>query len=371
MSVKIDYFLVDPMSYDNLEQYDKNLLQEFNNDELLFLCSTKISETPLNVKTKKIYSYNDKKSVMKLFSYLLSQFHLISLVFLEKPKSIHFQWFKIPVIDFYLLKSIKLISKNTKIIFTAHNMLPHDTGNTYYKKYRDIYNFIDVIIVHDLYTQKQINHKFGISIDKIKVVRHGLLNINVDKQKVNEFYIKNKVDNKIVFSLLGSLENYKGINLIYEVWNTIEAINSSKNIKLIIAGRGKSDVIKKFKKFDNVLVVDRYLSNEEFIGFMKVSDVVLMPYEKISQSGVLLTAINERKLSIVSNVGGLTEPFALAKIGWVMSDYSKMELGKIIEEASRLLKKKIYITDEDYNRLNEYYDWKNISNQTKNIYNGL
>jgi glycosyltransferase involved in cell wall biosynthesis len=205
----------------------------------------------------------------------------------------------------------------------------------------------------------------------VKIVRHGLLKINVNEHEVDDFYLKNKEENKIIFSLLGSLEHYKGINLIYETWNKNKLINSNTNIKLIIAGRGNIKVVEKFKKFKNVDVINKYLSNEEFLGFMKVSDVILMPYEKISQSGVLLTAINERKLSIVSNVGGLTEPFALAKIGWVMSEYTQQELRDIIDEASKLQKKKTYINEHNYNKLSEYYHWKKISILTNQIYNGI
>ena len=50
------------------------------------------------------------------------------------------------------------------------------------------------------------------------------------------------------------------------------------------------------------------------------SDVLLLPYKEISQSGVLLSGLKYKKTFIVSNVGGLTQPFNLGKVGWVLEN---------------------------------------------------
>ena len=55
-------------------------------------------------------------------------------------------------------------------------------------------------------------------------------------------------------------------------------------------------------------VLDKFLSDNEFNDLIEKSDVLIFPYRKISQSGVLLTALAHRKPVLVSRVGGLTQP---------------------------------------------------------------
>lgn len=363
----IDFFYIDPMSFDNLEEYDINVLSSFNYNEILFLGSTKFKRKEV-INTKLIYNYNNKKGLIKVFSYFVSQIILLSLIYNFKPKVVHFQWFKIYSLDLFLLKFIRFFSSETKIIYTAHNILPHDSKDKFFNVFKNIYNTIDGIIVHDINTKLSLTKKFNINDSKVNVIPHGLLNIPVNNKKAENLLHNNKLDNKIVFSFIGKLNMYKGIDLLYDAWKSSKSINENLSLQLVVAGRGNVEYINKFKEFKNVTVVNRYLSNEEFISYLRLSDVILMPYREISQSGVLLTAINESKLVIVSNKGGLTEPFNIANIGWVLPKLNVKELQKAILKASVIEKRSTYIEVEEKMKLEEFYNWTNISKKTKLLY---
>ena len=49
---------------------------------------------------------------------------------------------------------------------------------------------------------------------------------------------------------------------------------------------------------------------------MLLTDVFLLPYKRISQSGILLSALELSIPFIVTNVGGLAEPLKIADVGW-------------------------------------------------------
>jgi len=101
-----------------------------------------------------------------------------------------------------------------------------------------------------------------------------------------------------------------------------------------------------------------------------MSDVVLFPYREISQSGLLLTTLAYRKAVIVSNKGGLTQPFLLGKVGWILSELNAVELKNAIEYVSMNKDEldQIETNENLWKKIQNYYSWENIGNQTTKIY---
>lgn len=369
MDNPLKIFYVNPMSYGNLALYDYSLLSNVKNIDLRYFCNTKYDSDQLNFKFEKIYNYSDKNRFFKIISYIKSQFVLFKAIKHNSANIIHFQWLKIPSVDYILLKRIN--KKGIKNILTAHNILPHNTGNRYEKIYKKIYSIVDIIIVHTPNTRTELMEKFHVSSNKIYVIPHGILNMgqNIDSTKilsyVNRFRSECNLDKKIVFSALGNIHNYKGYDLILDTWKQ-DNISENDSLQLIIAGKGKLKKIEEIKELKNVTLINRFLEDEEFLALLRLTDFVLLPYKKISQSGILLTVLNEKKRVIVSNVGGLADPFKFGKIGYVLSDYSTNELNNTIVRAS--LNKKDYPREEIWEKILEYYNWENIGLATQEMY---
>jgi glycosyltransferase involved in cell wall biosynthesis len=360
-------FFIDPMSYSNLEYYDKGILSNFPNTDVLFLGNVKIESNPVNIKSKLIYNYSDKQSFFKFFYYLISNFKLLFLILKFNPKVLHFQWFKLPLLDFYFLKVIKMLKPNIKVLFTAHNILPHDSGNKFKSIFYKLYNLVDAIIVHDDYSKKTFLSIFDIKSDKINVIRHGLLKIPRDENKVNLNSTKfSFLNDKIIFLFIGHITKYKGIDLLIDTWNQSVELNSNEKIHLIVAGNDKNNFLKKINNFHNVTIIDKFLSNEEFISFINLSDVIILPYLKISQSGVLMTVLHEKKRVLVSNTGGLVEPLKYSDIGWVLEKLNVESFKNLILKITRDIKKTDNISD--FKKIKDHYSWDVISNKTYELY---
>lgn len=365
-------FFVDPMSYSNLALYDYSLLSNIKNIDLHYFCNAKYDSNELNIEHEKIYNYSDKTKVLKVLSYIKSQFVLFKSILSYKPKVVHFQWLKIPDVDYFFLRLIR--KRNIKIILTAHDVLPHNSGDRFKKIYKKIYATVDAIIVHSSNTKIELVESLNVSEEKIYIIPHGVLDIgqNIDTEKV-DFYIKKfrsdfNLGNKLVFSALGTINDYKGINFIVDAWKQ-NNISKNEDFKLIIAGKGELKKIKELNGNSNVIIENRFLLVEEFLALLRLTDFVLLPYKKISQSGILLTAINEKKRVIVSNVGGLTDPFKFGKIGYVLSELNSNTLNKAIVEAG--LNADSYPNEETWEKIFKYFDWANIGDQTKNLYNEI
>lgn len=353
--MKIAY--VDPISNDSPEEYDINLLENLLDIETIFFTSNLIKTKKIDkVKMKKNYFYHKKRSIFKVVSYIISQIQLLKYIFFNKDiQLIHFQWLRLYSFDYIVLLILKKMKK--KVIITAHNVLPHDSGKKYYNIHKKIYECMDGIIVHEIAAYKEIMENFKIDKDKIVIIPHG---IKMEKR------LNNKERKKIVFTSLGIIKKYKGIDTILEAWQDQELLNNEE-VELIIAGRGKIEVK---NNYENIKIINKYLTDNEIINIIEKTDVFLLPYKQISQSGVLMKALSYYKPVIVSNVGGLVEPLKIAKVGWVLEKNNSKCLNKKIKEILRDKNElnQIANNEENWEKIKEYYDWKKIGKETSNFY---
>lgn len=359
--------MIDPNSYGNLGNYDRLLLDSIKSENIL-IGNIKYENYLTKFKFIKLFSYSDKKKFLKILSYAFSLLKLCIFINKKKFDILHFQWFKAPQLDYLVLLYLKKIKKN-KIVYTAHNLLPHDSEKKFEKIYGKIYNCVDKIIVHTEVTKKEIIEKFGIKYEKINVVPHGLLEINKFNNCSTKDEIIEKKEGEIIFSIVGSLNYYKGVDLIIDAWSQEVELYNNNNIKLIIAGKGKIN-ISKIRDKKNVIIINRFLENEELEEIIEKTDVQLLPYRAISQSGVLLSTLLKKKPILVSNVGGLVQPFEMGEIGWILEEISSQEICKkiklIINQKDKI--KKIKEDDLLWEAIHSYYSWEKIGEKTLDIY---
>ncbi len=376
--MKKKIFYIDPQSMNNLSEYDYSVTKEID-CEIIYLCS-KYYDYKINPKLKYIYvfKYNYIKNVFqKSLSYVISLIYIAILIIKYKPVLVHIQWFKIPKLDYLFWKVVKKIFR-IKIIHTAHNVLPHNTGNTYHDIYRKIYkNLSDKIIVHSTNTQEELCGLFHIEKEKVAIIRHGLL-----KMKYNEFEYKNQfrnsplyeiIQDKIVFTSLGEQSYYKGSDLIIKTWLKTPQLNQSDKCVLVMAGKFDKIDYKKIENHKNVFIKNQRISNEEYMFWLKHTDAYLLPYRIISQSGALLTALSEHLPVITTNVGGISEPISIANIGWNIGDAKIENLQKtllnILHSPEEILN--IKKDDEGWKKIEKFYDWRKISKETELLYKFL
>lgn len=366
---------VNPASTDNLAAYDKGILDNLSDAEVIYVCNTAteyINEYKYPVHCIPLFSYDSHNNkIVRGLSYLFSLIRLLLLTIKSKPTIVHIQWPKVLVLDKLFLSYLNYAK--IPVVFTAHNLLPHsDITETLLSSYKKYYKKTNAIIVHTQDTKEELNQKFGVPEDSIFVNKHGILPSLCDEKEVMRFqshFVKElSLKDKIVFSSLGFQSYYKGLDFIIDYWKNILSINN--HVHLFIAGSCRYDRVYELKNIPNVTIIDRLLTKDELCAVSGLSSVILLPYIKISQSGILMTAINDNIPVLVSNVGGLPEPLELADIGWNMGDpsYENFEktMSHIIKHPDEIEKKKN--NQEGWNRVKESYDWNNIAKKTEDIY---
>lgn len=368
--------LIDPQSDDNLGLYDYHLMTNLEGN--IIFCGSVTYNGPKivskNIRTELVFSYLlEKKTLKKAFSYVRSIFKVARLIKKERPDIVHIQWWKIWPLDYCFLNVIKPYCG--KIVFTAHNLVPHNSGDKYKDRCIKYYKRVDKIIVHVSKSKVELVSDFGIEESKIFVIPHGLLDFTskttVKDGKYEKLAETNHFNEKIVFSAMGIQSNYKGTDIIVDAILNNDAIRNNSKFFFIIAGKGNIATKNLFKDCNNVYVNNNYLSNDEFEKLLQLSDVLLLPYRRISQSGVLLTAISNKIPYIATDVGGLSNPLIVAKVGWIINEASSKALADIILELANMnchQIKSIKYNDAEWNRVKVLYDWGNIGKKTMVCY---
>lgn len=366
---------INPASTDNLAAYDKGIIDNLSNVEVIYVCNAAteyIKDYKNPVSCKPIFSYDrHNNSIARGLSYMFSLLKLFFLTIKSKPAIVHIQWPKVLFLDKLYLSYLNHVK--IPVVYTAHNLLPHsDVTETLLSRYEKYYKRINSVIVHTQDTKEELNQKFGVSENSIFVNKHGVLPSLCDEKEViriqSHFVKELSLNDKIVFSSIGFQSYYKGLDFIIDYWKNI--LNGNNHVHLFIAGCCRYDRIYELKSIPNVTIIDKLLSKDELCAVSGLSSIILLPYIKISQSGILMTAINDNIPVLVSNVGGLPEPLELADIGWNMGDPSNENFEKtmnhIITHPDEIEKKKN--NTEGWNRVKESYDWKNIAKKTEDIY---
>lgn len=367
-------YYIDPMSYGNLAIYDNSLLSHVVKHEIIFFGSSKYSYKSFNsnVLFNPLFTYSNKKNnFYKILSYILSLIAILRNILFEKPRVIHIQWIKFWLLDFIFLFIVKMIGVN--VVYTIHNVLPHKSSFLDYYKYKFYYSAVDILIVHSDSTKNQLIERFKLT-SKIKVVGHGPLdilidesNLEIEKRKIHESL---NLNGKIVFSILGFQDFYKGTDLIIDLWKRELKFQNQDKYKLVIWGKNKGINFSVIQDLPNVHIRDEYISDIEFKSILQLTSVLLMPYRKISQSGLLFTAINENVPVIVSNNGGLSEPFKFGEIGEVINTCS---IDKLLFAMNKIIDKieNDFFSNDEFQKVRNQFSWAKFSIETQNIYDSL
>jgi D-inositol-3-phosphate glycosyltransferase len=120
----------------------------------------------------------------------------------------------------------------------------------------------------------------------------------------------------------GFIRSYKGLDLLLEAFADQRLRN--RRLKLIVAGefyesdKPYRDIIRKNKLEDEVLVLDRFIREDEVASLFCAADLVVQPYRSATQSGVTQIAYHFEKPMLVTDVGGLSEIVPDGKCGYVV-----------------------------------------------------
>lgn len=199
----------------------------------------------------------------------------------------------------------------SRFFMTVHNVLPHGRhGMWYHLLHRGIYRLPHVLVVHTVKMKTDLVQKFGVSEARIVVMAHGV-------DAVPDTLTVPNPSKVLRVLLFGQLHPYKGVDLF------LLSLRHCGDIPIDVVIAGNCRDSKYAREVDKLLAntqpnhtlrwIRGFIPEEEVARYFESSDVVVLPYRHIDQSGVLFTAFRFGVPVITTDVGSFREnvpPFA-------------------------------------------------------------
>jgi glycosyltransferase involved in cell wall biosynthesis len=228
---------------------------------------------------------------------------------------------------------------------------------------------VDKIIVHNKYSLDQA--KNIVTSLKICVIKHGNYIPFIQKSKNNS---KSKDGSKLKILFFGQIKKVKGLDLILTALGLLKQRGITK-FELTIAGKLWKDnfttyksIINKYNLLDHIILHIGYVPNEKVDYYFEDCDIVILPYLKVYQSGVLLKAMSYKKAVLVSDLCPFTEIIKDGQNGYVFKagDIHSLceKLIYIMNNINELNK----IGNEAYEYVKTNHDWMTIAEEVFNLY---
>jgi len=314
--------IVDPWGRSGLDEYTSGLCEGLKKKGVdVLLCTNKHSPISINgIDVKKFFFWISEvltnrtmlRKLIRGFEYIYSWVVTVFFVAIFRPDVIHIQWFLMYRADLVNLFFLRLLCRRIKIVYTAHNIVPHNSGDKYIDELGDLYASVDTVVVHGQKLKSDLLSLFPfLDASKVCVMPHGAKNISLNYEFLNvPSFLREKMESKKkVFLFLGLMRENKGVDLLYKVWRDCD----HKNSLLVLAGR-KDDSYNELSFLedeihnDDSVVYYPYFMNTDTVSFLfDKACVVVLPYRNGSVSGVLFNAAAFSKPVLLTRFGSIEE----------------------------------------------------------------
>jgi len=337
-------------------------------------------KSPLfNAASRIPHRYHHARKVLKAIEYIFNLIFLYLYIWRVGADIVHFQW--LPLLEIaprWVLRHLQWIQRRgVQVVYTAHNVLPHDTGELHVEAYSRMYECIDGLICHTKQSKKRLVQDLGVQPSKIWVIPHGPLSDEVSH--VPQHRARKSLDlgpKEQICLLFGHMRPYKGVDFLLSAWRNV--LKKEPLARLILAGKPKGEYGDLIKAKVNAMELEnsvdmhlRFLSQEELNLFINASDILVYPYRHITQSGALLTGLTTGKPIVATDVGGFSEMIQHNQTG-VLVEYGDEE--QLAEELVQLLRdkeKRDQLGRTAIEMVETNYSWEVIARRTVECYQSI
>jgi len=263
-------------------------------------------------KTQFLKNYNSPDSIrcidsMNLFSWQKT----VQIINKEKYDKIIFRFwhpFLSPIYS-YIISKLKKKDPSIKIFCICDNIYPHE--KTFFDKYllKFFLKRVDKFLTMSSITSGQINEICPNS--NISEIFLPIKDNYGKKILKNDACQKLNIHNTFNILFFGLIRSYKGLDIALEAMNGL--LKENKKFHFIIAGECYEnenkylDIINNYNLEGYVTWHNKYIDEDKIHLYFSASDLVLLPYKKTTQSGVISIAYNFDKPVVTSNLVGLRE----------------------------------------------------------------
>jgi glycosyltransferase involved in cell wall biosynthesis len=206
------------------------------------------------------------------------------------------------------------------VLFICHNVLPHDEpGLVIRLLVRHALRRADGWMLHGSSDEEALRRLLGRDLARREAGGHQrvfrgflpLFDLGVVMEREDARALLGLPPDVPVALFFGFVRPYKGLQLLLAAWPRV--LRSLPDSRLLIVGEFWEPVdafwnrVRGLGIADSVVLVDRYVADEELGGYFGAADVVAMPYLSATGSAVAPLALRFGRPMVATAVGGIPE----------------------------------------------------------------
>lgn len=254
-----------------------------------------------------------------------------------------------------------------KLVWTAHNVLPHEKifiDDTAARK--DLVKYTDTVIGHSSKTFKELI-KIGVVPKKYVVIPHGNY-LDVYQNTITKEEARERLGlsmNEFIFLFFGQIRDYKGVDTLVAAYKEL----NRPFTRLIVAGKCNNQHLKLLLEramvSHKVKFFNKYISDEEIQNYFVAADVTALPFKSVTTSGSVMLSLSFGKPVIVPNIGDLMD---LPETVCYKYDNSEIKNLTSILEKVQQNREELKIKTEMTTSYIENVSWEDIAKRTIKVF---
>lgn len=313
---------------------------------------------------------------VRLFRYVVGTEH----------KILHILWNnRLEYLDRTLLLSLyRWLGK--RVVFTVHNVNTAERDNRDHAINRATlrlqYRRMDHLFVHTELMKRQLLEEFGVPERRISVIPFGINetvpNTTLEPAEARRRLGVGETDPCVLF--FGNIAPYKGVE--YLVRAVARARVKLPSLRLVIAGRTKGSEaywravqseIQQLNMRANVIERIEYIPDEEIETYFKAADVLVLPYSRVFQSGVLFLGYNFGLPIVASDIASFRDDIVEGETGYVFAPNDADALAATLQHyfESSLYRSLEQRRPQIRRFAAERYSWRQVAKITADVYRNL
>ncbi len=350
-----------------MNYYNDGLMHAINNRSIkAYIFSNYIGKYPEKIKYYQFFEgFSEANKFLRLIRFIKAT---IVSALKARAKSVNLVFLHIFSGQFVFL----VLALIPRLLGLRVSIILHDIksfGNSDWKFNRYIINNLLAhdIIVHNDYSYQELIRNYSIrKIKRVHIIKHGGFLDFVDSgynydSPCNTLFEYDSKKRYILF--FGQNKPAKGLDLLIEAM-----LNVNNDVQLIVAGKINikvSDCYDRLsvskKLMGKVHIIDRFITHKEMLYLFRISDILVLPYTKIYQSGVLLIAMSYGLPVLASDLAAFKEIIEHEKNGLLFESNNINDLRNQINNYiinDKLLRE---IAANARKLMKENYSWDNIA----------
>ena len=320
--------MIEPVGgHGGMDYYDFGLcggLAQAGLGVVLYTCDETTKPEDADFAIKKWYRgiYGKQPVLLRGLRFIFATLRVFGDVLYRHIPLVHFHFFDVGILQLGLISLAKILRR--KVVVTVHDVEGFVEGKGSSRLAKFAYSWADRLVVHNQFSKAELISNLQVSINRVEVIPHGnyrhvypnLIDRIASREQLGWF------QHEKILLFFGQIKGVKRLDLLLTAF--AEVLKTQPDTRLVIAGKvvdvpfGEYQAqIDKLCIAVNCTCLVRYIKNEEVPLLYAASDLVVLPYERIYQSGVLLMAMSFARAVVVSDIPGMLEIVRDGETGYV------------------------------------------------------